>query len=135
MVSSTHSTPSSVLWTSLPVLIRACDNNISKIAFNFGKVKILTSLNFSHLTLLAEIYPYCCKTVVVHLLDYYIIFYYVMTTTTKSLQSCPTLCDPMDCSLPGSSLHGIFWGTVLEWGAIAFSLYYVNLPFICSLHL
>ena len=39
----------------------------------------------------------------------------------KSLQSCPTLCDPMDCRLPGSSIHGIFWATVLEWGAIAFS--------------
>ena len=39
----------------------------------------------------------------------------------RSLQSCPTLCDPMDCSLPGSSIHGIFQATVLEWGAIAFS--------------
>ena len=37
-------------------------------------------------------------------------------------QSCLTLSDPMDCSLPGSSIHGIFWATVLEWGAIAFSL-------------
>ena len=34
-------------------------------------------------------------------------------------QSCPTLSDPMDCSLPASSIHGIFWATVLEWGAIA----------------
>ena len=39
----------------------------------------------------------------------------------KSLQSCPTLCDPMDCSLPGSSGHGIFQARVLESGAIAFS--------------
>ena len=39
----------------------------------------------------------------------------------KSLQSCPTLCDPMACSVPGSSIHGIFRATVLEWGAIAFS--------------
>jgi len=36
-------------------------------------------------------------------------------------QSCPTLCDPMDCSLPGSSVHRIFQARVLEWGAIAFS--------------
>ena len=36
-------------------------------------------------------------------------------------QSCPTLRDPMDCSLPGSSVHGVFQGRVLEWGAIAFS--------------
>ena len=36
-------------------------------------------------------------------------------------QSCLTLRDPMDYSLPGSSIHGIFQATVLEWGAIAFS--------------
>ena len=36
-------------------------------------------------------------------------------------QSCPTLCNPMDCSLPGSSAHGIFQAGVLEWGVIAFS--------------
>ena len=35
-------------------------------------------------------------------------------------QSCPTLRDPMDCSLRGSSVHGIFQARVLEWGAIAF---------------
>ena len=35
--------------------------------------------------------------------------------------SCPTLIDPMDCSLPASSVHGIFQARVLEWGAIAFS--------------
>ena len=34
-------------------------------------------------------------------------------------QSCPTLSDPMDCSLPGSSIHGVFQGRVLDWGAIA----------------
>ena len=36
-------------------------------------------------------------------------------------QSCLTLHDPMDCSLPGSSIHAIFQAKVLEWGAIAFS--------------
>ena len=36
-------------------------------------------------------------------------------------QACPTLSDPMDCSLPGSSIHGIFQAKVLEWVAIAFS--------------
>ena len=40
----------------------------------------------------------------------------------KSLQSCPTLCDPMDCSLPGSRVHGILQARVLEWVAIVFSL-------------
>ena len=36
-------------------------------------------------------------------------------------QSCPTLSNPMDCSLPGSSVHGVFQARVLEWGAITFS--------------
>ena len=52
-------------------------------------------------------------------------------------QSCPTASDPMDCSLKGSSVHGIFQARVLEWGAIAFSefsssciqgLKYLHLP-------
>ncbi|MGJ8488599.1 hypothetical protein ACSFB5_11960, partial [Glaesserella parasuis] len=42
-------------------------------------------------------------------------------------QWCPTLSDPMDCSLPGSSVHGIFQARVLEWGAIAFSTMDLNL--------
>ena len=37
-------------------------------------------------------------------------------------QSCPTLSDPMDCSLPGSSVHGIFQARILEWVAISFSM-------------
>ena len=46
-----------------------------------------------------------------------------MTVKSESevTQSCLTLSDPMDCSLPGSSVHGIFQARVLEWGAIAFS--------------
>ena len=43
-------------------------------------------------------------------------------------QSCLTLSDPMNCSLPGSSVHGIFQARVLEWGAIAFSLVAFILP-------
>ena len=39
----------------------------------------------------------------------------------KSLQSCPTLCDPMDSSPPGSSVHGILQARILEWVAISFS--------------
>ena len=36
-------------------------------------------------------------------------------------QSCPTFCDPMDCNLPGSSVHGIFQARVLKWGPFASS--------------
>ena len=39
----------------------------------------------------------------------------------KSLQSCPTMCDPMDCSPPGSPVPGILQARTLEWGAISFS--------------
>ena len=42
-------------------------------------------------------------------------------SVSEVAQSCPTLSDPMDCNLPGSSMHGIFQARVLEWGAIAFS--------------
>ena len=38
-------------------------------------------------------------------------------------QLCPALCNPMDCSLLGSSVHGIFQARVLEWVAISFSIY------------
>ena len=41
-------------------------------------------------------------------------------------QSCPTLSNPMDYSLPGSSIHGVFQARVLEWGAIAFSVTYLS---------
>jgi len=41
-------------------------------------------------------------------------------------QSYPTLSDPMDCSSPGSSVHGIFQAGVLEWGAIAYALLYIK---------
>ena len=44
-----------------------------------------------------------------------------MKSESEVAQSCPTLSDPMDCSLPGSSIHGIFQARVLEWVAIAFS--------------
>ena len=43
-------------------------------------------------------------------------------STVLITQSCPTLCDPMDYSPPGSSVHGILQARVLEWGAIAFSV-------------
>ena len=56
------------------------------------------------------------------------------TSEIEVAQSCPTLSDPMDCSLPGSSIHGIFQARVLEWGAIAFSnnIYKVKLIGIIS---
>ena len=51
---------------------------------------------------------------------------------SEAAQSCPTLSDPMDCSLPSSSVHGIFQARVLEWGAIAFFSANVLYPFLFS---
>ena len=48
--------------------------------------------------------------------------YYKAAAAAKSLQSCPTLCNPIDGSPPGSPIPGIFQARVLEWVAIAFSL-------------
>ena len=61
-----------------------------------------------------------------------------MKSESQVAQSCPTLCEPMDCSLPGSFVHGIFQARVLEWGAIAYSavqfhafwqVYNVSIPY------
>ena len=50
-------------------------------------------------------------------------------------QSYPTLSDPMDCSLPGSSVHRIFQARVLEWGTVAFSFIVDKWPIIFKLHM
>ena len=47
-------------------------------------------------------------------------------------QSCPTLCDPVDCSLPGFSIHGIFQAGVLEWVAISFESYLIWRKGLCT---
>ena len=51
---------------------------------------------------------------------------------SEGAQSCPTLSDPMDCSPPGSSVHGIFQARVLEWGAIANKTLYFTCIHVCS---
>ena len=50
-----------------------------------------------------------------------------MKSESEVTQSCPTLSDPMDCSPPGSSIHGSFQARVLEWDATAFSSHITNL--------
>ena len=53
-------------------------------------------------------------------------------TAAESLKSCPTLCDPIDGSPPGSSVHGIFQARVLEWGAIVYTPYFSNFIIWCT---
>ena len=52
---------------------------------------------------------------------HFLLQYMKVKSESEVAQLCPTLRDPMDCSLPGSSVHGIFQARVLEWVAIAFS--------------
>ena len=66
-----------------------------------------TSSAHAHLARFHSLFSGCCC------------YYY--SDYSEVAQSCSTLCDPMDCSLPGSSVHGIFQSIVLEWIAISFS--------------
>jgi len=54
-------------------------------------------------------------------LVFFCLFVFVFLTPAKSLQSCPTLCDPIDGSPPGSPVPGILQARTLEWVAISFS--------------
>ena len=57
---------------------------------------------------------------------HFLLQYMKVKSKNEVAQSCPTLCNPMDCSLPGFSIHGIFQTRVLEWDAIASSNYQIN---------
>ena len=61
--------------------------------------------------------------------------YAAAAAAAKSLQSCLTLCDPIDSSPPGSSIHGVFQARVLEWVAIAFSKIHIYIIFFWILFL
>ena len=67
----------------------------------------------------------CCMTSILSQLIYFKLFDTVLLTaaaaSAKSLQSCPTLCDPIDRSPPGSPVPGILQARTLEWVAISFS--------------
>ena len=71
---------------------------------------------------------------------HFLLQYMKVKSESEVAQSCPTLSNPMDCSLPGSTVHEIFQARVLEWGAIAFSTHpstapnltqILSLEFIC----
>ena len=60
-----------------------------------------------------------CQAVITVITNDYI--HYAAAAAAKLLQSCPTLCDPVDCSLPGFSVHGILQARILEWVTTSFS--------------
>ena len=69
--------------------------------------------------------PLCfcvCVCVFMHVYIHVYMYIYVTPVNCEVTQSCPTLCNPMDCSLPGPSVHGTFQARVLEWVAISFSI-------------
>ena len=71
-------------------------------AFSFSPLRMIFAVGLSYMALL------CLGR-------------FLLCPVSEVAQSCPTLCDPMDYSLPGSSVHGIFQARILEWVAISFS--------------
>ena len=85
-------------WQATVHGIRKSQIRLSDYTFTFTSIL--------HLSLYLSVYiPLKCK----------------VKSESEVAQSCPTLCDPMDCSLSGSSIQGVFQARVLEWGAISFS--------------
>ena len=71
--------------------------------------------------LFLNIYPSLSFPLVLFCIVIYLVHSYPYCVTWREVaQSCPTLCDPMDCNLPGSSIRGILQARVLEWVAISF---------------
>ena len=62
-----------------------------------------------------------CTDVKIHPAESLQFFFLYLESESEVAQSCPTLCDPMDCSLPASFLHGILQARVLEWVAISYA--------------
>ena len=81
---------------------------ISSVSLNLG----IKGYHLYLYTCFIYIYIYVCVCVYMHV---------------QSLQLCPTLCDPMNCSLSGSSVHGISQARILEWVAISFIYLYIHI--------
>ena len=110
--------------SSLHIII--CLSSPSLFLFSFLTEDIFHPIKkFSFVSvLLSIIQDYLAKKLLVYIFNLY--FLAAATAAVKSLQSCPTLCDPIDGSPPGSPVPGILQARVLEWVAIAFSIYLVS---------
>ena len=84
-----------------------CYNNI---CISIQQTKCTSTLEEWAATIVFTLLPFC-KLIGVKMLS-------CLCMRAKSVQSCPTLCSPMDCSPPGSSIHGIFQVRILEWVAM-----------------
>ena len=92
-------------------------------------INLLILLLISHFSNVYSVRPHPCdspgKNTAVGC--YFLLECIKVKSESEVAQSSLTLHDPMDCSLPGSSVHGIFQARVLEWGAIAFSIINISL--------
>ena len=90
-------------------------------------IQVAVRIQFFAIVGLRSLFPFCLKTKLFRtsrcsqksLAPF--LYFQSFKKESEVVQLCPTLCSPMDCSLPGSSLHGIFQARVLEWVAISFS--------------
>ena len=75
-----------------------------------------------HMCVYTHIHTYTCLCMYLYTHMHTHVSMYVCTQTLPiCAQACPTLCDPVDCSLPGCSVHGILQAIILEWVAVSFS--------------
>ena len=84
--------------------------------FSGAMSELKNTIKYSYHSFCTLLYPYSNSFVKLRLLK-------VLDVPKKWSESCPTLCNPNNCSLPGLSIHGVFQAGVLEWGAIAFSVF------------
>ena len=101
------------------------ETQIKLLWFSLNTLSSLDSWSWSsdlfNLQNLSASYPYSSRDTQ-HFLTWFLYTCLESESESEIAQSCPTLCDPMDCSLPGSSLHGILQARVLQWVAIALPL-------------
>ena len=93
---------------------------------------------WSNVTTVSKVIPsFCCMLMLTLCVNYQLNWNKINYTrlyfsSCRSAQSCPALFNPMDCSPPGSSVHGIFQARILEWGAIAFSACIGRILYHCA---
>ena len=86
------------------------------------RIFLTQGLNLSLLHCRQILYHLSHQGILTHIYSYSHTFIHMYEEKENEvIQSCPTFCDPMDCSPPGSSIHGIFQARILEWVAISFS--------------
>ena len=113
------------LWLDYSLLrnvlkVRPCCNTLQNSFHGW----IIPVVCLSHIWVAStfwQLWAMLCTWVYRYFLEICFQFFWIYSRVSEVTQSCPTLCDPMDCSLPGSSVHGIFQVIVLEWVAISFS--------------